>query len=119
MIIDHGKVPKGAAYEYAVLPQMTVAGMKTFARKPTYKVLQKDCNAHIVKLMPDHITSYVLFETPSTVLSQGLLAKADTSCLVMIREEKEKALLTVAQPALAFYRGSSDETFDENGKRRT
>ena len=35
----------------------------------------------------------------------------------MIREEKEKAILTVAQPDLAFYRGSSDEAFDENGKR--
>lgn len=91
--------------------------MKVFAKKPAYKVLQKDCNAHIVKSLPDHTTSYVLFETPSTVLPQGLLAKADTSCLVMICEEKEKALLTVAQPDLAFYRGSSDEAFDENGKR--
>ena len=117
MIIDHGKAPEGAAYEYAVLPQTTVAAMKTFARKPTYKVLQKDRNAHIVKSLPDHTTSYVLFETPSTVLPQGLLAKADTSCLVMIREEKEKALLTVAQPDLALYRGPSDDIYDEKGKR--
>ncbi|MBV4203825.1 chondroitinase [Bacteroides salyersiae] len=117
LIIDHGKAPEGAAYEYAVLPQTTVAAMKTFARKPTYKVLQKDRNAHIVKSLPDHTTSYVLFETPSTVLPQGLLAKADTSCLVMIREEKEKALLTVAQPDLALYRGPSDDIYDEKGKR--
>ena len=35
----------------------------------------------------------------------------------MVHEEKGKALLTVAQPDLAFYRGPSDEAFDENGKR--
>ena len=48
---------------------------------------------------------------------EGLLQKADTSCLVMIREHKDKLLLTVAQPDLALYRGPSDEAFDKDGKR--
>lgn len=117
LIIDHGKAPKGAVYEYAVLPQTTVTAMKAFAKKPSYKVLQKDRTAHIVKSSADNTTSYVLFETPSAEFSRGVLVKADTSCLVMIHEEKEKALLTVAQPDLAFYRGPSDEAFDDNGKR--
>jgi len=45
------------------------------------------------------------------------LQKADTSCLVMIREYKDKLLLTVSQPDLALYRGPSDEAFDKDGKR--
>ena len=35
----------------------------------------------------------------------------------MVKEEKNQVLLTVAQPDLALYRGSSDEAFNENGKR--
>ena len=117
LVIDHGKSPKGASYEYAVFPQTVVPVMKQFAKKPSYKVLQKDRNAHIVRDLKSNTTSYVLFETPSADLPKGLLMKADTSCLVMVHEEKGKALLTVAQPDLAFYRGPSDEAFDENGKR--
>ena len=48
---------------------------------------------------------------------EGLLQKADTSCLVMIREDRDKLLLTVSQPDLALYRGPSDEAFDKDGKR--
>lgn len=35
----------------------------------------------------------------------------------MIRENRDKLLLTVSQPDLALYRGSSDEAFDKDGKR--
>lgn len=117
LVVDHGKAPKGASYEYAILPQTATATMKAFAKKPTYKVLQQDCNAHIVQLPTQRITSYVLFENPQAALPGGLLLKADTTCLVMVREEKERVLLTVAQPDLALYRGPSDEAFDKDGKR--
>ena len=46
------------------------------------------------------------------------IEKADTSCLAMVKQvDKKKLVLTVAQPDMAFYRGPSDEAFDENGKR--
>lgn len=117
LVIDHGKAPKNASYEYVLLPQISTAGMKAFAKKPPYKILQQDRNAHIVKSLIDNTTSYVLFETPQMVLPGNLLLKTDTTCLVMIREQKGKVLLTVAQPDLALYRGASDEAFDKNGKR--
>lgn len=117
LVIDHGKAPKNASYEYALLPQISTAGMKAFAKKPSYKVLQQDRNAHIVKSLIDNTTSYVLFETPRMALPGNLLLKTDTTCLVMIREQKGKVLLTVAQPDLALYRGASDEAFDKDGKR--
>lgn len=117
LTLAHGKAPKGASYEYAVLPRTDAAALKAFAKKPTYKVLQQDRNAHIVRSLSDALTSYVLFETPAALPKDGLLQKADTSCLVMIRESKDKLLLTVSQPDLALYRGASDELFDKDGKR--
>ena len=117
LTLQHGKAPKGASYEYAVLPHTDAAALKAFAKKPTYKILQQDRNAHIVRSPADGLTSYVLFETPQALPDGGLLQKADTSCLVMIREYKDKLLLTVSQPDLALYRGPSDEAFDKDGKR--
>ena len=117
LTLQHGKAPKGASYEYAVLPHTDAAALKAFAKKPTYKILRQDRNAHIVRSPADGLTSYVLFETPQALPDGGLLQKADTSCLVMIREYKDKLLLTVSQPDLALYRGPSDEAFDKDGKR--
>lgn len=117
LIIGHGKAPKGVSYEYAVLPRTDAASLKAFARKPAYRVLQQDRGAHIVRSLAEPLTSYVLFETPQSLPSEGWLQQADTSCLVMIREGQDRLLLTVSQPDLALYRGPSDEAFDQNGKR--
>ena len=118
LVVDHGKVPKNGSYEYAVLPQTNETLMKKFAKKPTYKVLQQDRNAHIVESVSEQIISYVLFETPETTLPGSLLQRVDTSCLVMIHKgSADKIKLTVAQPDLALYRGPSDEAFDKDGKR--
>ncbi len=117
LVLGHGKAPKGASYEYAVLPRTDAVSLKAFAKKPSYRVLQQDHNVHIVRSLTDKLTSYVLFETPQALPEEGLLQKADTSCLVMIRENRDKLLLTVSQPDLALYRGSSDEAFDKDGKR--
>ena len=117
LVIDHGRAPKGASYEYAVLPRTDSKSLQAFARKPAYKVLQCDRNAHIVRWLGQDVMSYVLFETPDRLPSDGLLQKADTSCLVMIDRQKDNVLLTVAQPDLALYSGPSDELLDKDGKR--
>lgn len=118
LIIDHGVAPKNGAYEYAVIPQTTQRFMNDFAFNPSYRVLQKDHDAHIVESYINKTISYVLFETPKSLLPGNLLMKTDTACLVMIQQEgKEKLLLTVSQPDLALYKGNSDELFDANGKR--
>ena len=118
LVVNHGKSPKDGSYEYAVLPQVNSTLMEEFEKKPTYKVLQKDRNAHIVESASEQIVSYVLFETPKTALPGELLQRTDTSCLVMIHKESaDKIKLTVAQPDLALYRGVSDEAFDKDGKR--
>ena len=117
LVLQHGKAPKGASYEYAVLPRTDEAALKRFARKPDYEVLQQDRNAHIVRTADGRLTSYVLFETPQALPKKGVVQAADTSCLVMVCRSGDQLLLTVAQPDLALYSGPSDEAFDEQGKR--
>lgn len=116
LFFEHGKAPRNASYEYAVLPAISPANRSTFGRKPSYQVLQHDSDAHIVRDRNSHTTSYVLFEKPLR-LPRGWLAKADTSCLVMLKESGNRLTLTVANPDLALYRGSSDDIYDKDGKR--
>ena len=93
LIIDHGKAPKAGSYEYAILPGTDRKTMTAFAKKPAYSVLQQDRNAHILESPSDKITSYVLFETPQSLLPGGLLQRTDTSCLVMVRKESADKVL--------------------------
>lgn len=117
LTVNHGKAPKGRAYQYVILPQTTGEGMAQFVKKPSYKVLQQDSNAHIVCDEEAGITSYVLFET-ADVLPKGLVQQVDTASLVMVHQlNKKEAILTVANPDLALYRGPADELYDEQGKR--
>lgn len=118
LVFDHGKAPKAAAYEYAVMPQSSSAAMSAFEKSPAYKVVQKDRNAHIVAFPSKGIYSYVFFEKPQANLNEGLVLSVDTTCLAMTHLiAPTKLTLTVAQPDLALYRGKSDEKFDADGKR--
>ena len=75
--------------------------------------------AHVVRFKGQNTVSYVLFETPRTLLPGSILAKADTSCLVMVKQfSRTQVLLTVAQPDLALYRGKSDDAYDRQGRRK-
>lgn len=116
LVLDHGKAPKGAGYEYVVMPQTTTKELGEFVHKPKYEVLQRDRNAHIVRDNGLNVTSYALFETART-LPDGIVEAVDTAALVMVARSGERAVLTVANPDLALYRGASDEAFDNDGKR--
>ncbi len=118
LIIEHGKAPKNATYEYMVKLKTSQKEMTQLAKDPGYEVIRKDKEAHIVKDNELQITSYVLFEKPTSKLPGDVLTNTDTSCLAMVKKiNKNKIVLTVAQPDLAFYTGKSDEKYDENGKR--
>ena len=118
LVIEHGKAPQNAEYEYMVKMNTSTAEMNKLAKKTGYEVLRKDKNAHIVKSNDLQITSYVLFEKPNSKLPGDVLTQTDHSCLAMVKKTaKNEIVLTVAQPDLAFYTGKSDEKFDENGKR--
>ena len=68
------------------MPQTDRASLEAFAKKPTYKVLKRDRNAHIVSSAEEKLTSYVLFETPDAALPGEWIEKTDTCCLAMVKE---------------------------------
>lgn len=114
LVVDHGKSPKGASYEYVVLPKSNTVQKENI--KKSYDVIRKDTDAHIVKDKQTNTTSFAFFETP-TSLHNSVIAAVDTSCLVMLKEQGDQLVLTVSNPDLALYRGESDEAFDQDGKR--
>ena len=117
LYIGHGKAPQNGSYEYAVLPNTTPERLKTFETTPTYTVIQRNRDAHIVRSDATKSLSYVLFETPKGLLPGGPLLQTDTTCLAMIRQVgKEKMVLTVAQPDLSLYQGPADDIY-KDGKR--
>ncbi len=116
LVIDHGKNPKGATYEYVVMPKTDYTLNTIHKIENSYSVLQKDSKAHIVKDNISNTTSFALFETPSTLPSK-IIESIDSSCLVMLTEAKKEIDLTVANPDLALYIGEADEVYDSNGKR--
>lgn len=115
LTVNHGNAPQNEGYEYAVVPQVKVDRLKSLAAKPNYQVLQRDKMAHILRA--GNRISYVLFGTPQYLPQEGVLIHADTACLVMTKEQRGKVLLTVCNPDLALYRGTSDEVFTVDGKR--
>lgn len=117
LVINHGKAPKNAEYEYAVMPQATAEQMEAFAQHPSYTVIAKNRDAHIVSSKATNTISYALFEPPKGYLPGSPIARTDTSCLAMARYITPKhMILTVAQPDLALYRGPSDDVY-KDGKR--
>ena len=116
LVVNHGKAPKGASYEYVVLPQTQYKSNQAKQIQKTYEVIQKDKNAHIVKDLVSNTTSFALFETPQTIPSP-IIQEVDTACLMMMQELGNSLDLTVSNPDLALYRGDSDELFDQDGKR--
>ncbi len=117
LVLQHGTAPKGAAYEYAVLPCTDRQTLQAFALHPSYRVWRHDDTAHVVHSLADTLTSYVLFDAPDSLPGAGVLERADTACLVMTRLSGDDLQLTLSQPDLAFYRGGSDDVYDERGRR--
>lgn len=117
LLINHGKAPKNASYEYAIQPCSTYDEMRMFASNPPYKVVNQNQKAHIVKDINKNAYSYVCFEKQTLHIKEGLLLETDTNCLVYITQKEKEVKLSVAHPDLALYRGESDELLNENNER--
>ena len=61
--LDHGPMPQGKSYHYAVLVQGSPDRVRTFASAPEYDVWQQDSEAHIVHHRGMKATGYALFDT--------------------------------------------------------
>jgi len=121
-VIKHGKAPKNADYEYAILVQSTHNELVQFAKqmskkkKMAYTVLQKNKQAHIVRDHATEITAFALFESNSNV-NQSDLISVNAPALVMIKDKDNTKIMSLCDPDLHLYEGEADVVM-ENGKRK-
>lgn len=97
--LDHGFKPAGEGYEYVILVQSSPEQVEAYARKPSYKVLQKDNRAHIVEHSQYDTTGYAIFD-PQLDISHGYVRKVSVPSMVMVNRQKGKIVVSVADPDL-------------------
>ncbi|WP_321317514.1 chondroitinase family polysaccharide lyase [Labilibaculum sp.] len=121
-VINHGKAPQAASYEYAILVQSSHNELVQFARQmnkkktAAYTVLQQDKKAHIVRDNASKTTAFALFEA-NTDINQAGLTSVNAPALVMIKDKKNSKVMSLCDPDLHLYEGSADIVL-ENGKRK-
>ena len=95
--LDHGPMPQGASYHYAVLAQRSPDRVSAFANAPEYDVWQRDHKAHIVHHRGMKATGYALFDTDARP-ANGPVESVSLPSLVMAREVGNGLLVSVADP---------------------
>ena len=95
--LDHGSVPQGASYHYAVLVQRSPDRVSAFANAPEYDVWQQDGQAHIVHHREMKTTGYALFDADARPTG-GPVEAVSVPSLVMTREVDDGLLVSVADP---------------------
>ena len=101
--INHGQHPKDIKYHFTIVPQTTLREMKDMVSKveagAIYNVLEQTKYAHIVKFLPENLTSYVFFEARENI-DKGYVKSISNPCLLGIRENGETIVVTITSPDL-------------------
>lgn len=110
-VINHGKAPQQADYEYAIV----IDGGDN-PEKPAYTVLHKDNNLHAVKDDISGEEDYAYFESYDQDVG-GIVLAASAPTLVMAAPKQDQLSLSVVNPDLALYQDVEEDQVDENGKQ--
>ncbi|MDO5737529.1 MAG: chondroitinase family polysaccharide lyase, partial [Propionibacteriaceae bacterium] len=118
--LDHGKEPKGAGYDYALLVGAGTEGTEAFAAamagddKP-YVVAQKDKVAHVVTDRDSGVMAHVLFEANTDLVDTSVVRMADRPCLILMHAEGSTVSISVTDPDLHLYEGKDPDQYDKDG----
>lgn len=119
--LRHGRAPRGAGYEYAIVVGTSTQEMTDFTDRmqdpatAPYQVLRRDSAAHVVRDRATGITGYALFE-PVQQLGADPVAGVDTPCMVLLRRADDALVLSVADPDLRLYEGRDPDQYDKHGR---
>lgn len=98
--INHGTNPNGEGYEYAIKLGATPQQMETFVSNPSYQVLQKDVDAHIVTDSSLNVTGYAIMNQ-NNVIDHGYLKNVSVPCMVMTKDlNEDEIVLSMSDPDL-------------------
>ncbi|BBM67506.1 chondroitin sulfate ABC exolyase [Vibrio alfacsensis] len=117
-VIDHGKAPKDASYEYSVLINPTVKQQMTFAsslgakKGSPYTVIQKDDNAHIVYDRASKTTGYAVF-APDTNIENSVIVKVEEPAMILAESKKDRLHLSLVNPDLNLYQGKDESMYKD------
>ncbi|MEU8569586.1 chondroitinase family polysaccharide lyase [Streptomyces pathocidini] len=121
--LRHGRAPRGARYEYAMVVRTTPARMAEFTarmrdpERAPYRVLGADETAHVVHDRGTGITGYAFFEpTRRARKAVGDEAVAilgvDTPSMVLTHEDGDRLTLSVCDPDLRLYEGEDRDQYE-------
>jgi hypothetical protein len=102
--LNHGYAPKddgygSVRYEYTMLVQTNAKALMEYANALSYRVLQQNHQAHILEHLTQKTIAYALFET-DWVIPYGIVRKTDTPVMIMVKENAENVILSLADPDL-------------------
>lgn len=109
-VIDHGKAPQQASYEYAIL----VNNQQN--TKPQYQLLAKQSKLHAVKDLVSNQEGYAYFE-PYRADVGGVVLGSDQPVMILAQPNQTKLALSIVNPDLGFYTGIEQDQVDENGQQ--
>ncbi len=109
VLIDHGKAPQDAGYEYAVLVDAGGDKTRKFANKIPYIVHRKDAVAHIVSDRQSGITAYAVFDA-GKFKGYGDIKSVSRPCLLMAQGDR----ISICDPDFGEY-----IDYDKVGKKGT
>ncbi|TKG93000.1 hypothetical protein EYV94_18695 [Puteibacter caeruleilacunae] len=121
LVLQHGRAPKGDAYEYAMVLHADEAKMKAFTAQQdkgeVYRVIRRDNQVHGLEYKPLNIRGYAIYD-PSVLINDKLLKTVNIPVMTMIKENDDNSVtLSVCDPDLRFYEGIDHDQIDENGKQ--
>lgn len=122
-VIDHGKAPDNAGYEYAIIVDAGADRAALFASAQAdhntapYRVLQRDNNAHIVVDRTSGVMAYALFEASDNI-RHGLVHSVDTPVQIMAQQRHNLLSMAVVDPDLGFYADNDHTQIDKHGDPR-
>ncbi|TRX71891.1 chondroitinase family polysaccharide lyase [Carboxylicivirga sp. M1479] len=114
-VIEHGKAPKNASYQYCVLPATSVETLRERSKNPSYEVINQTSDKHIVYNKESNETGYVFYEAAQNN-ADGLIKNTNLPCIAMAQQTDDELELNLVNPDLALYSGPADEIY-KDGKR--
>lgn len=104
-LIDHGRAPEQAGYEYAVYIRPTERQIERLRREDGYEVVRRDNAVHAVRDRATGITGYVCFEA---FRGAGFIRRIPAETILMERAESDGLrIVSVCAPDL----GLTEKTY--------
>jgi chondroitin AC lyase len=96
--INHGSKPNGAAYGYAVFPDVAAEAMRTLHRSRPFKIIQQTASLQAISTDEGGYIQAAFFDPGRLAVDENLAIEVDAPCLVIIERTPASIRLYVADP---------------------